>query len=150
MIYDLYQNKGIYTAMGKSFEEAFAFIARAEKENLEPGKYEVDGDRIYAAISEYDTKTEFVFEAHKKYMDVQYVVDGHEEIYVNNIENCVVKSEYNAEKDCGFFEGKAKTVVDMPKGAFCVLFPDDAHAPGIAYDGKVSSVKKIVVKIRID
>ncbi len=148
MIYDIYENKNLYSEMG--YEKAFDFIKRVEEENLPAGRYEIDGDIVYGVVSEYDTKTEIVYEAHKKYIDVQYVVSGHENICWKNLKDCKATTEYNPEKDCGLYEATQPVVLNMPKGSFAVLFPEDAHAPGIAHNGEVSEVKKIVVKIKID
>ena len=150
MVFDNLKNCELYYGLHPRFQEAFDFIKRAIAENLEAGKYEIDGSDVYASVSEYDTKTgETVYEAHKDYVDIQYIISGHENIYWKNIKDCTVTTDYNAEKDCALLTAENPVILDMKKGNFAILFPDDVHAPGRA-TGEVSHVKKIVVKVKVD
>lgn len=149
MIYDLIKNKDLYTSLGDKFVKAFDFIEKAAKEDIAAGKHIIDGDNVYANVSEYDTKTDGVYEAHKNYIDLQFVVKGHESIYWKNIKDCVATTEYDAENDYLLLTADEPVVLDMPEGTFALLYPEDVHSPGRAYK-EVSGVKKIVVKIKID
>ena len=149
MIYDLIGNKNLYTQLGEKFVKAFEFIEKSVENGIETGKYFIDGDDVYANVSAYETKCEGVFEAHKKYIDLQFVLEGHEQIFWKNINDCKITKEYDAERDCMLLDTDEPVVLDMPAGTFAILFPDDVHAPGRAYK-EVSSVKKIVVKIKVD
>ncbi len=149
MIYDLICNKDLYTKLGDKFVKAFDFIAAAAKNGVETGKHVIDGDEVYANVSEYDTKTEGVYEAHKDYIDLQYVLEGHEQIFWKNIKDCKITKEYDAEGDYMLLDAEEPICLDMPAGAFAILYPEDVHAPSRAYK-TVSHVKKIVVKIKID
>lgn len=149
MIYDLIENKALYMKLGEKYEKAFAFIEKAMKEDVATGKHIIDGDNVYANVSEYDTKTEGVYEAHKDYIDLQFVLSGHEEIYWKNIKDCTPTTEYDKDGDYLLLTAENPVVLDMPEGAFAILYPDDVHAPCRAYK-EVSHVKKIVVKIKMD
>ncbi len=150
MIYDLIENKDLYLGLGEKYKKAFDFIEKASRELLTPGKYVIDGDDVYASVSEYDTKTgDVVYEAHKDYVDIQYILSGHENIYWKNIKDCNVTTEYNSEKDCALLTAENPVALDMQRGNFAILFPDDVHAP-CRTAGEVSHVKKIVVKVKVD
>ena len=149
MIYDLIENKDLYTKLGEKYVKAFEFIEKAVKDGVECGRHIIDGDEVYANVSEYDTKTEAVYEAHKEYIDLQYVVSGHENLYYKNIKDCTTTKEYSSEGDYMLLTAEEPTVLDMNAGAFAILYPDDAHAPGMAQKC-VTRVKKIVVKIKMD
>ncbi len=149
MIYDLISNKDLYTNLGEKFKKAFDFIVKGTEEDIAVGKYEIDGDDVYASVSEYETKTEGNYEGHKKYIDVQYILSGHEEIYWKNIKDCTLIKDHTPEKDVMVLTAENPVVLDMPAGTFAILYPDDAHAPNRAYK-EVSHVKKIVVKIKVD
>ena len=149
MIYDLIGNKDLYTALGDKYVKAFDFIAGAMKNGVEPGKHVIDGDDVYANVSAYETKTEGVYEAHKDYIDLQYVLEGHEQIFWKNIKDSKITKEYEKEGDYMLLDAEEPVVLDMPAGAFAILYPEDVHAPGRAYK-EVSAVKKIVVKIKVD
>ncbi|MBO5955550.1 MAG: YhcH/YjgK/YiaL family protein, partial [Clostridia bacterium] len=116
---------------------------------IEKGKYIIDEDTVYAIVNEYDTKTEGFYEAHKRYIDLQYVVSGHEQLYWKNIKDCTVTREYDPTGDSMLLTAEDPVVLDMPAGTFALLYPEDVHAPARAYK-EVSHVKKIVVKIKID
>ena len=80
MIVDKTDNLKQYTHLGSKFQKAFTFITDPELMLLDNGKYEIDGDNVYALVSEYKTKNEIdgKFEAHKKYIDIQFVAKGTE------------------------------------------------------------------------
>ena len=149
MIYDLIENKDVYTALGDKYVKAFDFIAEAIKNGVEPGKHVIDGDVVYANVSAYDTKLDGVYEAHKDYIDLQFVLEGHEQIFWKNIKDSKITKEYEKEGDYMLLDAEEPVVLDMPAGAFAILYPEDVHAPGRAYK-EVSAVKKIVVKIKVD
>ncbi len=149
MIYDLIGNKDLYEGLGEKYKKAFDFILKAAKDGVDTGKHVIDGDTVYANVSEYETKTEGVYEAHKNYIDLQYVLEGHEQIFWKNIADCEVTKEYDAEGDYMLLTADEPVVLDMPAGAFAILYPEDVHAPSRAYKA-VSKVKKIVVKIKVD
>ncbi len=149
MIYDLIENKDLYADLGDKFKKAFDFLIEAQKNGVEKGKHIIDGENVYANVSEYDTLTEGVYEAHKDYIDLQYVLEGHEDLYWKNIKDCTVTKEYEKDGDYMLLSAEEPVVLDMPAGNFAILYPDDAHAPSRAHK-EVCHVKKIVVKIKVD
>ena len=80
MIIDKIENSNIYKNFGERITKAFDYIRSTDLKNLQQGKYEIEGKNIFAMISEYQTKpeSEGKLEAHKKYIDVQYVISGEE------------------------------------------------------------------------
>ena len=62
------------------WNKAFAFLRDNDLEKLELKRYDLDGNNLYVTISEYNTKNpeDAKFEAHKKYIDIQYVISGSE------------------------------------------------------------------------
>ena len=152
MIFDNIKNCKMYYGLNPKFEKAFSFIQKANEEKLEPGKYEIDGEEIYAFVQSYDSKLkkDSVFEGHEKYIDIQYVLSGCEMLGALEVSKSVVNEEYNAEKDAAFYErSDIASYCVANQGDFCIFYPQDIHSPGIAYNDAPSSVKKIVVKVRI-
>jgi YhcH/YjgK/YiaL family protein len=117
--------------------------------NIQPGKYEIDGENIFALVSEYKTKSESEgkLEAHKKYIDVQYVIDGEELMGYAPLNGQEILVPYKEENDIVFFTGD-KSFTKVSTGMFAIFFPTDVHMPGIN-TGKISDVKKLVIKVRI-
>lgn len=150
MIFDIIANSDNYTSLYKGIAEGFNFIKKAVSEDLPVGKYEIDGTNIFAMVQEYTSKPHdgAVFEAHRKYIDIQYVISGIEEIGVCDISKGTVKTEYSEETEAAFYEKTDKGgKLVLEDGDFAVFFPNDLHMPGLAFEGRESNVKKIVVKV---
>lgn len=150
MIFDNIRNCKMYYGVNERFEKAFDFIKKAVEENLEVGKYEIDGKEVYALVQEYDSKTEdkSKFEGHENYIDIQYVISGCEMLGSVDVKDIVPTTEYNPEKDITFYEDHYKaTYCIAQEGDFCIFFPHDIHRPGMAYQDIPTPVRKIVVKV---
>jgi len=135
-------------SLGDRLMAALHFLQTTDVLNAAPGTIEIDGKNVYAMIQHYNTKpkAQGVWEAHRKYIDVQYVAQGVELMgYVNLKE--LKAGEYNADKDFLLLEG-AGNFVQMPAGTFVILTPEDAHIPGVAVD-EPQPVKKVVVKVAV-
>ncbi len=151
MIIDSLSNSHQYRETHKGFAEGFDFLEKAVEDNLPAGRYEIDGDIVFAFIQEYTSNTDSTFEAHKNYIDIQFIAEGTEVIYSADASYFTVREEYNAEKDIMFLEGYEKaSMAILQKGEYGIFFPWDAHKPGLCFDGKPGNVKKIVVKVKAD
>ena len=152
MILDTLKNFECYTSLHKNFKAGFDFIQKALKENLAPGRYEIDGDALYASVQEYETHPAegAKFEGHRKYIDLQFIASGKERMDIIDIEKADVFADYDAAIEAGLFTPKETPVSAIFKaGDFAVFFPQDLHSPGIQADGIPSKIKKIIVKIAI-
>lgn len=116
------------------------------------GHYEID-ENVYANVDIYETKTldKCKFEAHKKYIDIQMLLDGEEQLDCISVNNLVVSEDYDENRDIMFFENPKQ----MPDASyrltpqrFVLIYPHEAHRPQMAL-GKPSKVKKVVVKILV-
>lgn len=151
MILDKLDNKNQYIGLGTNFEKAFRFLAENKLEELPDGKYELDGAEVYVLVQSYVTKpeSEAPWEAHRKYIDIQYIASGRERIGWAPVDQLQTSIPYAEEKDIVFFgETKEWAALPLTAGYFAVLFPQDAHKPCCIY-GEASKVKKIVIKIKI-
>ena len=120
---------------------------------LEPGGYEIDCSEIFALVQEYQPvpKGEKKPEAHRKYLDIQYVFQGSEIISysLKNQMNEVLEDRL-AEQDLLFFKSVQNEMdLILTQGMYTILFPQDIHRPGCRY-GEGGRVKKVVVKISKD
>ena len=133
-----------------ALQTALAWLAKMRHQTLEDGRIEIDGSQVYALVQSYDSKIEPVFEAHQRYLDIQYIVDGSELFGWAPFEKLVPSAPYNPEKDVvkGTVRAEQATFVKLASGQLAVVYPSDAHAPGAA-DGKPAPVKKIVVKVAV-
>lgn len=148
MIFDRIENIENYSGLGKVYA-ALKFLAETDFTKIPLGKYELDGDNIYYMVQKYDTDPgKTVAEAHKKYIDIQYIVKGEEVIAVAPIQAEKKLTEAKEEKDVWFYECNTKPVV-LNQGEFMVLYPSDLHLPGKAKN-EPAEVLKVVVKIKVD
>lgn len=152
MIFDKIENLSDYYEELPSLEKVSAFVNEFNKSKLEDGTYEIDGKRIFAMVQSYRTRSqtpEMMFEAHRKYMDLQYIVSGIEKIRWARLDKVdLVEEKYSVGSDIAFYEGDALFDFTLTKGTFLLLYPQDAHLPGLSADKDVN-VRKIVFKIQI-
>ena len=105
MIFDKVENLNNYEEIRPYVEQIKDFIARVEKEKLPTGRYELMGDKLFALVQFYKTKEfdEGKMEAHKKYADLQYIVEGNERIYVDFSDELILEEDRTPKEDILFF-----------------------------------------------
>jgi YhcH/YjgK/YiaL family protein len=141
-----------YYKQKKRWDRAFAFLKDNDLSKMEIRRYDIDGDNLYAPVSEYMSKNEedAKYEAHQKYIDIQYVITGKELIGVAPMsQKKEITDPYNPEKDVLFLTVDGAKICPAAPDRFFIFFPDDAHRPGVK-DGENSQVRKIVVKVKVD
>ena len=149
MIKDKLENASIYYDLSDYLKKGFLWLESVDLNNLSDGRYEIDGDNVFASIQTYETKEDAKYESHKKYIDIQYMIDGTERVGVTNLSNCTTCIEYDNERDLEFYDiNVEEEFVELSKGYFVVLYPHDAHKPSISLDEK-SIVRKVVVKVAL-
>ena len=149
MLIDNLQNADRYSPLHPDFIGAFAFLRRVDVDRLPNGRHEIDGDRIYAIVSRDQGRgrEQSLLEAHRRYIDIQFVVSGEECIGWLPLSDCKrVSSPYNADKDLEFFFDRPATWLVVSPGNFAVFYPEDAHAP-LAAQGPIH---KVVVKVAVE
>ncbi|NPV87604.1 MAG: YhcH/YjgK/YiaL family protein [Anaerolineae bacterium] len=137
--------------LDQNMQKALQFLQRDDLGILPNGRIEIDGESVYARILEYETipLEQLNFEAHKKYIDIHFVVAGKETIGYIHVGKLADRQEYNIQKDT-FHASPANseeiTWIILSPGEAAVFYPTDAHAPkGVAVSPCV--LKKIVLKV---
>jgi biofilm protein TabA len=134
------------------WEKAFTFLKNTDLSKLEARRYDIDGDNLYALVSSYMTKNEedAKFEVHRKYIDIQYVISGTEQMSITPLSMIKeVLEPYDPAKDIEFVTVKsADNRVATPE-VFFIFFPSDVHRPGVKI-GENKEVHKIVMKVKAD
>ena len=148
MILDKLENTDFYNGISNNLNKGFEFLKSKDLSTLKTGRHEIDGNEVFALVSEYDTKNhrECRPEAHQTYTDIQYIVSGREAIGFVTLNNQDIVSEFNPEKDITFFSCETSPLV-LEAGMFAVFFPQDVHRPCMMID-RPEKVKKVVVKVR--
>ena len=146
MVYDTLAHAPLYYPLGQRIEKGLQFLAQADFAALPDGRLEIDGPAVYANISRGRTLAENLrAEAHRAYLDLQYLIEGQEQIAVAP-KDSLRQAEAQPEQDVWFYTGVLEPLTLTP-GRFLLLWPQDAHAPGIAPGGVPEAVRKCVVKI---
>ena len=113
------------------------------------GTFEIAGTQVYAIVQDYDTLllNQGVWEAHRRYIDLQYMVSGTERIGYAHVGR-MSPGVYDPARDFLPLAGEGDFLTFGP-GDFMLLFPEDAHMPRIAV-GAPAPVRKVVVKVAVE
>jgi len=148
MIVDVLREAAKYTALHSEFGKGFDFLMAPECASLPDGRYEIDGDRVFALVSHKHglSRADATLEAHHRYIDIHYVISGCDSIGWRPIGECSqVTSDYDPGTDVVLFRDEPACWTIVQPGWFAVFFPEDAHAPLISQD----IVHKVVLKVQI-
>ena len=150
MIKDKLDNSRVYFSLSDNIMKGFKWLTETNLEEIKPGKYIIDGDNVWANVQIYETKHDADYEAHRKYIDIQYMIIGNEIVGVTDITNCSTTVKYDNQKDIEFLQSNVKEEYqELKEGEFLLFYPHDAHKPSINPGGK-TSVKKVVVKALVN
>lgn len=149
MIYDTLDHIQQYEGILPGVMKGLHLLADTDFSAWEDGRHAIDGDDLFILLQSYDTKpVNDTPEAHKKYIDIQYLLFGEERIAVAPVAEMDEEVEARPEGDIWFYRGKTDDILLTGK-RFLVLFPQDAHAPCIAVHGAPAPCRKCVVKVRV-
>lgn len=135
----------------RHWDQAFRFLKTADLKNMPLGKQELEGVHLFVSVDDYTTKNKNKtrYESHKKYIDIQYVIEGEELMGLTTLDKVEVTEPYNEEKDITFYSFEGGNYIKATPENFVVFFPEDVHRPVMKVNEN-SRVKKIVVKILIE
>lgn len=145
MILDLLENAHRYLILNEGFAKAFEFLLRPDLKELTVDKHEIDGDRVYAMVNKASgrKKEETLLETHEKYIDIQLVLAGTDEMGWKPKALCKESSGgYDEKTDLQFFADEPDAWLSTKSGAFAIFFPEDAHMPMISS----GQLHKVIVK----
>lgn len=150
MIVDQLDNAHLYSGISTQINKAFDYLQNNKLETIPAGKYVLDGNDLFAIVQEYDTLDSATeqMESHRKYIDVQYMIEGAELVGHALLQDQRPSKEYDTENDYMLFAEKPTFFTKMEAGTFMVFFPSDLHMPCIK-DVNAARVKKIVIKVKI-
>ena len=147
MIKDNIKNAEKYFSLSDDIKKALLYLQNTDFKSLKSGRYYIDGDNMYVNLDEYETRISDRIEAHRKYIDIQYIVKGEENIGVATLDNLTPITEYDTDKDIIFYKGDAN-LHTVKENEFIIFYPEDAHLPCQIIKNQ-GHVKKAVVKILI-
>ena len=147
MILDLLDHHDLYESLHPLFQSAFYFIETCDPD-LKPGRYELPEKGMYALVQTYLTKSVegALFEAHRNFIDIQYIVEGRERVYYAPLSS-LNAGPYEPDRDYVPADGEGQPLI-LTAGAFGIFFPQDAHLPSRQVSVP-EAVRKIVVKVPV-
>ncbi len=148
MIIDNISQISKYQVLSERLAKAAHFLESIKLKTPDNGEHEIEGKDLFCIVMENITTvmSEPKLEAHKKYIDIHYILSGSEIIgYAGKAEQKVLKA-YDFENDYALYEGNM-TMIKMYPQMFAIFFPEDLHMPGIS-NGQ-EKVRKIVMKVKI-
>jgi len=137
-----------YLNLNPRFAEAFAFLRQKGLAEFTEGRHDIDGDNIYAVVIRGTGKphSQAKLEVHRKYIDVQYVVFGHDDMGWKDGRLCEdSEGPYDPQTDAELFSDIPSTWITVGPGDFAIFFPEDAHAPAAGENEFHKAVVKVVV-----
>ena len=126
-------------------------LIKLSERNPEPARIEIDGDKMYATVMEFDAKPmeEQVAEKHEQYIDIHYLIEGEETIgWSPQRDGLEPIKAYDSDADYMLYApADDEVLLKMKPGMFAVFYPHDIHRPGMGQPSTV--IKKAVVKVRV-
>ncbi len=148
MIHDRLDRHSRYAGLHPLFARAFEFLRDTDLMALPPGRHDIDGDRLFVIVESCEgrTRAEARLECHRRYIDIQLVLEGIDEMGWRSLAECVSPATgYDEKRDIRFFSDAPSSWIATPAGTFCLFFPEDAHAPLVSEGW----VRKVVVKVAV-
>jgi len=150
MVLDTIENADKYLHLGKGISKALSYIQQNDVAVIEPGRYEIDNDRLIMLVFEYSNNTtdKHKLEGHRRYIDLQYWVSGSELMGHEILNAQPLVEDYNDKADYAFYNCNASFSRLLP-GMFVIYYPTDLHT-AVTDPQSETKVKKIVFKIRVE
>ena len=148
MIFSTISQSDRYAAMHPLFPHVFEYMRSTDLLSLAPGRYPIVGEQLFIIVESVPGRTREAakLECHRRYIDIQLVLEGLDEMGWKALADCTQPvSDYSAGKDIRFFHDAPASWVATPPGAFCIFFPEDAHAPLVS----ASHIRKAIFKIAL-
>ena len=148
MILDTLARSDRYSSLHPLFARAFEFLRSTDLLALAPGMHTIQGEQLFAIVEDCAgrTRAEAKLECHRRYIDIQLVLEGVDEMGWKPLAECAdPATDYDDARDIRFFNDAPASWIATPPGSFCLFFPDDAHAPLVG----AGMIRKVVVKIAV-
>jgi biofilm protein TabA len=148
MILSALSQSSRYATLHPLFQRAFDYIRDTDLMALAPGRHTILGEDLFviAEQAQGKSKEQAQLEAHRKYIDIQLVLEGDEQMGWKPLADCLNPlSDYSTDKDIQFFRDAPASWIAVPPDHFCIFFPEDAHAPLVSN----GLVHKIIFKIAV-
>ena len=151
MIFDHLHNARLYENLHPGLKTGLALLADSAVLSLPDGRHLIDGERLIAMPQCYETRLASAgkWESHRRYIDIQYILQGEELMGWANTSLLKMSEPYDPARDVAFHQG-AGSLIQVPADYFAIFYPQDAHMPCLAVNDRPSPVRKMVLKIALE
>lgn len=149
MILDTLENLSSYFPLNSGFEKAFNFLSRPDLQDLPPANYEIDGENVFAIIVNElgQPKKEGPLEVHRKYIDIQFVLSGVDDMGWKPKSLCSNPiGEFDEKADAQDYNDAPDTWFSVHPNSYAIFFPEDAHMAMFSE----SKIHKVIIKVAVD
>ncbi len=149
MIFDRLEYAKLYHGLSPGIARGFDYLRTTDLRQLPPGRVEIDGESMFAMVVDEPTRirSDCKWESHRRYHDIQYVVDGEEVMGFASLDQMRVVEPFKESLDYAFYEGDGQYITVRP-GFFALFAPQDVHRPSMAVTTPMR-VRKVVIKIEV-
>ncbi len=150
MVVDRIENSSIYAPLGARVARGLEFLQTLVDTESSDDRVDIEGDALFARFQRYTSVVAEgrFYEAHRRYIDIQYIASGNETIRVTNLDGLDEQTPYDAERDVAFYRQAPGTDLILKAGDFAILYPHEAHLPMMPVD-EPAEVRKVVVKVLV-
>ena len=148
MIFSSLSQADRYASLHPLFPRAFQYICDTNLMTLKTGVHQIIDKQLFVIVEEAQgrNRAEAKLECHRKYIDIQLVLEGTDEMGWKPLATCTQPiDEYNEERDIRFFNDIADSWISTPANTFCIFFPEDAHAPLVS----TGKIRKLIFKVAV-
>ncbi len=157
MIFDKIENLECYKGAHPRFDRALPFLLDLIAQNASLGRHDMPNPDVEAAV--YGNMLAFdaqpvgentVMESHERYIDVQIVLEGAEQMFVPTNVAPVCHVPYDAAIDAAFYRlpsQESLTRLCVPAGYFAIFFAGEVHAPSLSLTDQPTPIRKLVGKV---
>ena len=149
MILDTLTNANRYNDLHPLFPRAFEFLRSTDLTKLVPGRHSIEGEHLFAIVEAVPgrSREEAKLECHRRYIDIQFVLEGVDEMGWKPLADCHQPiDDYSEKNDIQFFDDAPDSWIATSPGAFSIFFPQDAHAPLVS----TGNIRKVVLKVAVE
>lgn len=152
MVYDKVENIEKYAGISMYIPKVINYLKNNDCAALTPGSYSIEGDRCFVLCQSFKTMPadEGRFEFHRKYIDLQIVLEGIETCYIDYVSDIDAFPDYNPEKDICFYQHNTEGSIILRPGLFAIFEPNDGHFPDRIYGNESGVGEKLCFKMMVE
>ena len=150
MIHDSLERLALYRGLHPILDKAIAYCLERDFSQQEAGKYQLDGDQVFYLIQDNQLaqSSSNELEVHEKYLDLHFLLEGHELIGAGREVAELIKP-YDEATDFASVRCQQVYPLEIDQKSFLIFFPKEPHQPN-QFAGKEKIVRKCVFKVLID